>query len=252
MKAASGVASCTRVSMPSTPPIAKKTKAVIMMRRPMTEWLTAARRCSPGPVAQIAASCRCSRSAGLPCWPVCGALIRSASVQRLACASAAGKSSAGCTIDVEAHPGVPEATELVAEPFVAAWRVGLDAQEFTCPGTASILPASRGIQKAWMTSRLVTHDVDRNARGQVQHACGLHAAMVGIAEGPDPLLSLGLDPRRCGAGQRQEPLAGDQPVGDERRQDDGRQAEAAEHDPARAATRRAPAGPPDHQREEAP
>ena len=56
----------TRVSIPSSPPIAKNANAVAMKRTPMTEWLTAARRCRPGPVAQIAASCRCSRNAGLP------------------------------------------------------------------------------------------------------------------------------------------------------------------------------------------
>ena len=54
MNVAWGVASWTRVNMPSTPPIAKNTNAVAMKRTPMTEWLTAARRCSPGPVAQIA------------------------------------------------------------------------------------------------------------------------------------------------------------------------------------------------------
>ena len=49
MKSAFGVASCTRVSMPSTPAMAKNTNDVIIMRMPMMEWLTAARRCSPGP-----------------------------------------------------------------------------------------------------------------------------------------------------------------------------------------------------------
>ena len=39
-----GVASCTRVSMPSTPAMAKNTNDVTIMRMPMTEWLTAARR----------------------------------------------------------------------------------------------------------------------------------------------------------------------------------------------------------------
>ena len=44
MKFPFGVASCTRVSMPSTPAMAKNTNDVIIMRRPMIEWLTAARR----------------------------------------------------------------------------------------------------------------------------------------------------------------------------------------------------------------
>ena len=74
--------------------------------------------------------------------------------------------------------------------------------------------------------------------------------IVGIAEGPDPLPTLGLDPRRRVSRQRQEPLASDQCIGDERRQDGGRQNEAAEHDPARGRHPRAPARPPDHLHEE--
>ena len=67
---------------------------------------------------------------------------------------------------------------------------------FTCPGSASILPAKRGIQKEWITSRLRDQDVDRSARGQVQDSLGLQRAVVGIAERPDPLPTVGLDPRR--------------------------------------------------------
>ncbi len=53
MKSPFGVASCTRVSMPRTPAMAKNTNDVITMRKPITEWLTAASLCHPGPVAQI-------------------------------------------------------------------------------------------------------------------------------------------------------------------------------------------------------
>ena len=69
-------------------------------------------------------------------------------------------------------------------------------------------------------------DVDGGARGQVQDVPGRDAAMIGIAEGPEPLPTLGLDPRRRASRQRQEPLASDQCIGDERRQDGGRQNEA--------------------------
>ena len=47
--------------------MAKNVKDVIIMRMPITEWLTAARRRNPGPVAQIAVSSRCNRNAGAPC-----------------------------------------------------------------------------------------------------------------------------------------------------------------------------------------
>ena len=114
-----------------------------------------------------------------------------------ACASAAEKSSGRMHDDVEPHPGVAEAAEFGAEPFVAARlrRPGC-AGTFTCPGTASILPARRGIQKAWMTSRLVTTMSTGTPAGRCSTPFGLSAAMLGIAEGPAPLPAFGLDPRR--------------------------------------------------------
>ncbi len=97
MKAALGVASCTRVSMPSRPAITKNTNAVIIVRRPMTVWLTEARRCTPGPVAQIAVSSRCSRSARPGLRRLSGRRAHLfASPAAPAFASAASKSPAGC------------------------------------------------------------------------------------------------------------------------------------------------------------
>ena len=42
------------------------------------------------------------------------------------------------------------------------------------------------------------HDIDRDARGQVQHALGFDPAILGVAEYPFPLPSLRLDPQRLG------------------------------------------------------
>ena len=76
-----------------------------------------------------------------------------------------------------------------------ACRPGCAARS-TRPGIASILPARRGIQKEWMTSRLVTTMSTGVPAGRCRTSFGRHAAVVGIAEGPAPLLGLGLDPRR--------------------------------------------------------
>ena len=100
MKSPFGVASCTRVSMPSTPAMAKNTNDVIIMRMPMIEWLTAARRCSPGPVAQIAASSRCSRKRRRPLRQLLDGFTHffSDSPDAAARASAAEKSSGRWTM----------------------------------------------------------------------------------------------------------------------------------------------------------
>ena len=143
--------------MPSTPAMAKNTNDVTIMRMPMTEWLTAARRCNPGPVAQIADSCRCSRNALPPCAPV--VRVRSFFLRpsgAAACVSAAEKSSGRWTMTIEAHARVVRGRRTRCRSFVAAGLVGLNAQPVHVPGTASILPARRGTQKAWMTSWLVT------------------------------------------------------------------------------------------------
>ena len=220
-----------------------------MKRMPMTEWLTAASRCIP---ARWPRSRRAAGAAAVPGtlrWRVAGCTHLSPS-SRGACASAAEKSSGRMDDDDETHAGVAETAELVAGPFVTARLVGLDAQEIHVPRHRIDLAGKARHPEGMDDVEAGDHDVDGVARGQVQDVPGLDPAMIGIAEGPDPLPPLGLD--RCGARsrQRQQPLARDQRIGDERHQDDGRQHEAAEHDPARRRHARAPAGPPDHQREE--
>ena len=148
-----GVASCTRVSMPSTPAIAKNTNDVIIMRMPMTEWLTAASRCSPGSggpdrgqfAVQPQALARLRQlferiviSCQLPC---CGA-----------CASAAAKSSGRSTMTSNRIPAWPYAAEFVAQRLDASRLIGLDAQAVQVPGHGVDLAGKRGIQNAWMTS----------------------------------------------------------------------------------------------------
>ena len=241
------MASCTRVSMPSTPPIAKNMKAVIMKRRPMTVWLTAARRCSPGPVAQIAASWRWSRSAGLP-GGVCStdALIASPSTMRRPWRARRGSPLPRWTMTANPIPVWPTPQNSVALSLVSAGFVGLDAQD--------VRVSRHGIDlagKAWNPEGVDDVDAaDRDVHGYPAGGAGhpgRHTAFAGIAEGPAPLPALGLDPLRGGPRQRQKPLAHDQRIGDERRQDHGRQDEATEHEPACRRHARAPAGPPDHQ-----
>ena len=178
--------------------MAKNTNDVIIMRRPMTEWLTAARRCSPGPVAQIAASSRCSRNAGPPCDGCStGALIFSPLPLMRPPAQARRRSPPRrWTMTSNRIPAWPRPQNSLHWPCVAARLIGLDAQEVHMPGHRVDLAGEAGNPEGVDDVVAGDHDVDRNARGQVQDVPGLHPAMVGIAEGPDPLPTLGLDPRR--------------------------------------------------------
>ena len=129
-------------------------------------------------------------------------------------------------------------------------RVGLDAQAGDMPWHCVNLAGKAGHPEGVDHVAAGDHDVDRNACRQVQDVSGLDPAIVGIAEGPQPLLSLCFDPHRRRGRQRQQPLASDQSVADERRQDDGRHDEATEHYPTPRRHARAPARTPDHQREQ--
>ena len=93
------------------------------------------------------------------------------------------------------------------------------------------------------------HDIDRDARRQVQHTLGFDPAITGVAERPMPLPSLCLDPQRFAGVSRQEPLARHQRVGYERRQDDRRQAQTSEYNPARRRQSCSPTWVQDYQRE---
>src|SRR4029077_19133245 len=123
------------VSMPSTPAMAKNTNDVIIMRMPMMEWLTAARRCSPGPVPQIAASSRCSRSAVAPCDDrSMGSLIFSPAPLMRRPRKRGGEVFRAMDDDIEPHPRVTDTAEFVALACVAAWLIGLNAQAVQMPG----------------------------------------------------------------------------------------------------------------------
>ena len=181
--------------MPSSPAIAKNTNAVTMMRRPMTEWLTEARRCSPGPVAQIAASSRCSRSAR----PAFGAVRPARSLSRLPpgdVASAAGKSAAGCATTSNRIPACPTPQNSAQTPLVAPRRVGLDAQDVHAPRDRVDLAGEARDPERVNDVAARHHDVDGCAGGKMQDARGPLAAVVRILEGPAPLFRADLDPRR--------------------------------------------------------
>ncbi len=226
-----GVASCTRVSMPSSPATMKKKNAVTIMRRPMTEWLTEARRCSPVPLAQIADSSRCRRSAR-PRRRRIGGRAHCLPPQAARPRKRRGVIGLRMHDDVEAHAGVPLAAELGALALIAPGRVGLQAQVLDASGDGVDLAGQARDPQRVDDVATGDHDVHRHAGGQVQHAFGGEPALVGIAEDPAPALGLHLDARRAHAGQRQQALAGDQAIADERDQHQGRQHQPAEHDPA--------------------
>ena len=128
-----------------------------------------------------------------------------------ACASAAEKSSARWTMTANRIPAWPRPQNSVALPFVAA---GLDrpgcAARFVRAGHRVDLAGEARHPEGVDDVVAGDHDVDGRTGGQVQHGFGLGPAMIGVAEGPDPLPPHGFDARRRAAQQRQEPLAGDQ------------------------------------------
>ncbi len=229
--------------MPSTPAIAKNTNAVTMKRRPMTVWLTDGEALQPRPGGPDRGKLPVQpQRAGLRA--ALGRPARSLFRLRTArlAASAAGKSSGRMHDDVRtaSRRGSSRRIRRRALRSGPARRPGC-AGTFTCPGIASILPARRGIQKEWMTSRLRDHDVDRSAGGQMQTP-SRSAARRGRDSGRSRPTA-GLRPRSAAAAcrrQRQQSLAGDQSIGDQRQQDDGRQDRARRARSSAAATRRSP------------
>ena len=96
--------------------------------------------------------------------------------------------------DGEPHPGMAEAAELRAAAVIAAGFVGLDAQQVHMARHRVDLAGQARHPEGMDDVDAGDRDVDGNAGGQVQDVSGLNPALVGIAEGPDPLPSLGLDP----------------------------------------------------------
>jgi len=98
--------------------------------------------------------------------------------------------------DIEPHPCVTDTAEFVALACVAAWLIGLNAQAVHMPGHSIDFASEAGYPEGMDDVEACDENVDRRASGHVQDVSGLHPAVVGIAEGPDPLPTHGLDPRR--------------------------------------------------------
>src|SRR5690606_38121602 len=73
-----------------------------------------------------------------------------------AAASAAAKSSGGCTITSKRMPAWSRPQNSAQRPSCVPGASACRRRVVTWPGIASILPARRGTQKPWMTSRAVT------------------------------------------------------------------------------------------------
>src|SRR5882672_2070347 len=98
--------------------------------------------------------------------------------------------------DIEPHPRVTETAELVALACVGSWLISLNAQAVHMPGHSVDFASEAGDPEGMDDVLACDENVDRRACGHMQDIPGLHPAMVGIAEGPDPLPTHGLDPRR--------------------------------------------------------
>jgi len=91
---------------------------------------------------------------------------------------------------------VTDTAEFVALACVAAWLIGLNSQPVHVPGHSIDFSSEAGYPEGMDDVEACDENVDRRASGHVQDVPGLHPAVVGIAEGPDPLPTHGLDPRR--------------------------------------------------------
>src|SRR5262245_33915645 len=198
------VASCTRVSIPSTPAIPKMTKAVAMKRRPKTEWLTAARRRNPGPVAHIAASCRCNaRAEPAPCD------ASSLDILIISPSGCVGFCDRSVEVhrrmydDVEPHPAMAISAEFVAKPLIATRHVGLNAKQIHVPWHCIDLAGKPRNPKSVNDVEAPDGDIDRHARGQVHHPFSFDPAMTGVEERPGPLMCDRFDTHRLGGRARQ-------------------------------------------------
>src|SRR5262245_8458727 len=97
--------------------------------------------------------------------------------------------------DIKPHPCVTETAKLVALACIASGLIGLNAQAIHVPGHRVDFAGEAGYPESVDDVLAGDQDIDRRARGHVQCVPGLHPAMVGIAEGPGPLPTHGLDPR---------------------------------------------------------
>ena len=98
--------------------------------------------------------------------------------------------------DIEPHPCVTKTTKFIALARVAARLIGLNAQAVHMPGHSIDLAGEARNPEGVDNVPAGDQDVDRSACGHMQDIFGLHSAMIWIAEGPGPLLTNGLDPRR--------------------------------------------------------
>src|ERR1700688_787028 len=114
--------------------------------------------------------------------------------------------------DIEPHPCVTETAKFVALACVASRLIRLNAQAVHMPGQRIDLAGAAGYPEGVDDVLAGDKDVDRSACGQMQDVSSFHSAMIGVAEGPDPLLTHCLDPRRRESRQRQEPLTRNQRI----------------------------------------
>ena len=98
--------------------------------------------------------------------------------------------------DIEPHACVTKTTKFVALARVVARLIRLNTQAVHMPGHGIDLAREARNPERVDNVMAGDQDVDRSARGYMQNIFGLHSAMIGIAEGPGPLLTNSLDLRR--------------------------------------------------------
>src|SRR5262245_52504935 len=99
--------------------------------------------------------------------------------------------------DIEPHSCVTETAKFVALTGVASRLICLNAKAVHVSGHRVDFAGEARYPEGVDDVLARDQDVDRRTRGHVQDILGLYSTMIGIAEGPGPLLTNGLDRQRC-------------------------------------------------------
>ena len=100
--------------------------------------------------------------------------------------------------DVEPHPAVAVTAEFVAKPLVTARHISLNAQEVRVSRHSVDLAGKPWIQKAWMTSRLVT----TTSTGTPAGRCSTPSVLKAPFRGSGTSRSIAVPPPRSAAARR--------------------------------------------------
>ena len=98
--------------------------------------------------------------------------------------------------NVKTHSWMTMSAEFVAEPLIAAWHIGLDAQQIHMPRHRVDLSSEPRNSKGVNDVEAGDGNIYRNARGQVDHTFSFDPVINRIEESAAPLMCHRLNPHR--------------------------------------------------------